>query len=120
MLDVFGGRYGTCDGVSRRSFLRVGALGLAGLTLPDVLRIRAEAGKSGGAKDTAVIQIFLGGGPTHLDTYDLKPDAPKEIRGEFNPIHTNVSGVDICELMPKQAQVMDKMALIRSLHHDTA
>jgi len=121
MLDVFGGRYGTCDGVSRRSFLRVGALGVAGLTLPDLLRLRAQAARSGEeVKDTAVIQVFLGGGPTHIDTYDLKPEAPKEFRGEFNPIKTDVPGIEICELMPAQAKVMDRLAIVRSLHHDTA
>jgi hypothetical protein len=121
MLDVFGGRYGTCDGVSRRGFLRVGALGIAGLTLGDMLRIRAHARALGTpVKDTAVIQIFLGGGPSHMDTYDLKPDAPKEFRGDFKPIATNVPGIDICELMPAQAKVMDKMAIIRSLYHDSA
>jgi hypothetical protein len=121
MLDVFGGRFGTCDGVSRRSFLRAGALGMAGLALPDILRLRARAAESGAAvKDTAVIQVFLQGGPTHIDTYDLKPEAPKEFRGEFSPIKTNVGGVEICELMPRQARVMDKLAILRSLHHDTA
>jgi len=121
MLDVFAGRYGTCDGLSRRSFLRVGMLGLAGLTLPDLLRLRALASSRGEpATDTAVIQIVLGGGPTHIDTYDPKPDAPKEFRGEFHPIPTNVPGISVCELLPQQAQVMDKMAIIRSLHHTTA
>ncbi len=86
MLNVFGGRFGTCDGVSRRSFLRVGALGIAGLALPDVLKARALAAKQGDApRNTAVIQVFLSGGPTHLETYDLKPDAPKEFRGDFKP-----------------------------------
>jgi hypothetical protein len=117
MLDIFGGRYGTCDGVSRRNFLRVGALGIAGLSLADMLRIRALGAT---AKDTAVIQIFLAGGPSHMDSYDLKPDAPKEFRGDFKPIATSVPGVDICELMPAQARVMDKMAIIRSLQHETA
>jgi hypothetical protein len=122
MLDVFGGRGGEmCDGLSRRSFLRVGALGMAGLALPDLLRLRARAAQGGRpVKDTAVIQIFLQGGPTHIDTYDPKPDAPKEIRGEFQPLKTNVPGIDICELMTRQAKVMDKMAIVRSLRHDTA
>jgi hypothetical protein len=121
MLDIFGGRYGTCDGMSRRNFLRVGTLGLAGLALPDVLRSRARAAKAGEAvKDTAVIQIFLGGGPTHIDTYDLKPDAPKEFRGEFKPISTNIGGINICEVLTNQARVMDKLAIIRSMHHTTA
>jgi uncharacterized protein (DUF1501 family) len=121
MLDIIGGRYGTCDGASRRSFLRVGVLGLAGLALPDVLRLRAQArGLGRPAKDTAVIQVFLGGGMTHIDTYDLKPDAPREFRGEFQPIATNVPGVSLCELFPRQARALDKMAVIRSLHHTTA
>jgi len=122
MLQVLGSRYGCCDGVSRRSFLRVGLLGMAGLTLPDALRLRAQAAQSkgGSKKDTAVILIYLGGGPSHMDTYDLKPEAPTEFRGEFKPIQTNVSGVEICELLPKQAKVMDKMAIIRSLHHRNA
>ena len=101
MLNILGGRFGTCDGVSRRSFLRVGALGLAGLTLPDVLRARAQAATRGEAtKNTAVIQVFLSGGPTHLETYDLKPDAPKEIRGEFKPIASTLPGVQISEYFP--------------------
>jgi hypothetical protein len=122
MLDIlFGGHYGTCDGVSRRSFLKVGALGLAGLSLADVLRTRALAARKGKAvKDTAVIQVFLGGGPTHIDTYDPKPDAPKEFRGEFQAIPTNVPGVLLCELFPRQAQIMDRLAVIRSLWHDMA
>jgi hypothetical protein len=121
MLDIFGGRYGTCDGESRRSFLRVGALSLIGLSLPDVLRKRAEAAALGHkTKETAVIQIFLSGGPSHIDTYDLKPGAPKEFRGEFTPIATNVPGIDVCELFPGQAKVMDKLAIIRSLRHTSS
>jgi uncharacterized protein (DUF1501 family) len=121
MLDVFGGRFGTCDGVSRRNFLRVGALGIAGLGLGDMLRIRAFAKARGSAvKDSAVIQIFLSGGPSHMDTYDLKPESPKEFRGDFKPIATNVPGIAITELMPAQAKVMDKMAIIRSLYHESS
>lgn len=123
MLDVIGGRNSggkRCDGVSRRGFLRVGALGVAGLTLADVLRLRARAAAQGGAsRDTAVIQVFLQGGPTHIDTYDPKPDAPREIRGEFAPIATKLPGVQVCELLPKHARILDKMTLIRSLHHET-
>lgn len=118
MLDVLGGRYGTCDGVSRRSFLRVGGLGLAGLTLPDILQAKAAQGSA--ARDTAVIQVFLGGGPSHIDTYDPKPDAPAEIKGEFKPIPTKVPGVFLGELLKNQARIMDKLAVVRSLHHDTA
>jgi hypothetical protein len=121
MLDILGGRFGTCDGMSRRNFLRVGTLGMAGIALPDLLRLRALAAKpESSPKDTAVIQIFLGGGPTHMETYDLKPDAPKEFRGEFKPIASNLPGAEICELFPAQARVMDKLAIIRSLHHTTA
>jgi uncharacterized protein (DUF1501 family) len=117
MLDVLGGRYATCDGASRRSFLRVGALGAFGLALPDLLRARAHGASR---KDAAVIQIFLGGGPTHIDTYDLKPNAPKEFRGEFKPIATTVPGLELCELFPQQAKLADKVAVIRSLHHTTS
>jgi hypothetical protein len=110
-------RYRYCDGLSRRSFLQAGALGLTGLALPDWLRLKAQAGSS--SRDTAVILIWLDGGPTHMDTYDLKPLAPAEYRGPFKPIKTNVPGVEISELMPRQAQVMDKLAILRSLYHTT-
>ena len=119
MLDVFGGRYGNCDGVSRRNFLRIGSLGLAGLTLPDLLRARASGAESA-SKGTAVIQVLLSGGPSHMDTYDPKPDAPREFRGEFKPIPTKLNGVNICELMPRQALAMDKMAIVRSLAHESS
>jgi uncharacterized protein (DUF1501 family) len=105
-----------CDGIGRRDFLRVGGLGLAGLTMADLLRAKAAQGAAGdkiGHK--SVIIIFLPGGPSHLDMYDLKPDAPKEIRGEFNPIKTNVPGIDICELMPRQAKIADKYAIVRGV-----
>jgi hypothetical protein len=121
MLNLFGRRFGNCEGASRRRFLRVGALGMAGLTLPDMLRLRASAESAGKrAHDTAVIHIMLGGGPSHIDTYDLKPEAPKEFRGEFKPIDTNVPGIQICELLPAQSRIMDKLTVIRSLHHTTA
>jgi hypothetical protein len=121
MLDVSGPRYDTCDGVSRRSFLKVGFLGLAGLTLADHLRLRAAARKEGKpTKDTAVILLWLGGGPSHLDMYDLKPDAPVEFRGDFKPIKTNVSGVQIGEHLPLQAKHMDKLAVVRSAAHTNA
>jgi hypothetical protein len=113
MLRIFtGGPSHFCDGVSRRSFLQVGALGFAGLTLADVLR--AEGAKSG-ASERAVINIHLGGGPSHQDMFDLKPDAPAEYRGEFRPIATNVSGLEICEHFPLLATMADKFAVIRSL-----
>src|SRR5438309_4246158 len=125
MLNILGNAQKFCDGINRRSFLKIGAFG-AGLTLADVLRLRA-----GGAEQTAptskpksAIMIYLPGGPSHMDMYDLKPDAPKEFRGEFNPIETNVPGVQICEHFPLQAQMWDKLACIRSIisvdeHSDT-
>jgi hypothetical protein len=98
--------------------LRVGTLGVGGLTLADVLRLRAE-GAGAEAKGRAVILINLNGGPPHIDMYDLKPDAPAEYRGEFKPIRTNVPGFDICELMPRQARIADKMAVVRNLQMST-
>ena len=81
---------------------------------------RGGASRVGRPKDTAVIQVFLEGGPSHIDTYDPKPDAPAEFRGEFRPIASNVPGIEVCELLPRQARVMDKMAILRSLHHSSA
>ena len=121
MLNIHGDRYGDCEGTSRRNFLRVGSLGLTGLALPDMLRIRAQAARLGtSSKNTAVIQIVLGGGPTHIDTFDPKPDAPREFKGEFKTIPTALPGVQFTELLPRCAQAMGKMALIRSLTHETS
>jgi hypothetical protein len=117
MLEVVGSRYRCCDGVSRRSFLKVGFLGLAGLTLADHLRLRA-AGTA--TKDTAVILIWLGGGPSHIDMYDLKPGAPAEFRGEFKEINTNVAGIRFGEHLPLQAKHADKLAVVRSVTHTNA
>ena len=102
-----------CDGVSRRSFLQVGAMAAGGLTLADLLRAEAAAGV--GSSHKAIINIHLSGGPSHQDMFDLKPAAPKEFRGEFNPISTNVPGIEICEHFPLLAQSTDKFAIIRSL-----
>ena len=113
MLTFWGPKRRFCDRVTRRDFLRVGALGLTGLTLADVLRLRAEAGQTGGPR--AVIMVCLAGGPSHIDTYDLKPDASAEFRGDFKPIRTNVPGFDVCELFPMQAQIADKLALVRTV-----
>jgi hypothetical protein len=113
MLTFLGGNRAYCDGVSRRSFLQVGGLGVAGITLPGLLRAEAKAGKKATRK--SLINIYLGGGPTHMDTFDLKPDAPKEYRGEFSPIATNAPGVEICELMPNLAKVGDKFSIVRSI-----
>ena len=102
-----------CDRISRRNFLRVGALGMGGLALPQLLRAESEAGV--GRSQKSVIMIYLPGGPPHQDTFDLKMDAPREIRGEFTPIPTNVPGIQICELLPKLARITDKLAIIRSI-----
>jgi hypothetical protein len=97
----------------RRDFLRAGALGFGGLTLPNLLRLRAAQGET--KTPRAVIMVCLAGGPSHLETYDMKPDAPADYRGEFNPIKTNVSGFDICEHMPLQTKIADKLALVRTV-----
>jgi hypothetical protein len=112
------GRY--CDGIDRRSFLQLGVAGLASVGLPRLLSAREQsAGPSRSGKDTAVILIWLDGGPSHMDLYDLKPEAPAEYRGIWKPIRTRVSGFDISELFPRQARVTDKFSVVRSLHHDT-
>ncbi|HJZ56191.1 MAG TPA: DUF1501 domain-containing protein, partial [Gemmataceae bacterium] len=99
--------------LGRRDFLRVGALGLCGPTLADLLRV--EAREQAPARPKSVIYIVLGGGPSHIDAWDLKPDAPAEFRGPFNPIPTKLTGVRICELMPLQAAIMDRLALLRGI-----
>ncbi|MSR58109.1 MAG: DUF1501 domain-containing protein [Planctomycetaceae bacterium] len=97
---------------SRRGFLRLGTLAFGGLTLGDLLRSRGAAMPDSGRAKSALL-IHLSGGPSHLDMYDMKPLAPIEYRGEFDPIRTNVSGMEICELMPMQAQIADKFAILR-------
>ena len=99
----------------RREFLRAGTLALGGLTLPELLRGRAIAGTTG--TDTSVILFCMWGGPSQLETYDMKPDAPSEYRGPLDPIKTNVPGIEICEYMPGQSKIADKFSIIRSLHH---
>ncbi len=121
MLTLWGSQQRFCDGITRRNFLQIGAFG-AGLSLAGMLRAREAAGNRSSSK--SAIMIYLPGGPPHMDMYDLKPDAPAEFRGEFNPIKTNVSGVEICEHMPMQAKMWDKLACIRSIvsvdeHSDT-
>jgi Protein of unknown function (DUF1501) len=122
MFTFWGKSQRFCDGMSRRGFLRVGAFG-AGLTLAGMLRARAESPAP--TKKRSAIMVYLPGGPSHIDMYDLKPDAPAEFRGEFKPINTNVTGVQICEHFPLQAQMFDKLAVVRSLvsvdeHSDSA
>ncbi len=112
------GRY--CDGMNRRSFLQLGMAGMASLGLPELLRARADSpAPVGGTRNTSVILIWLDGGPSHLDMYDMKPDAPAEYRGIWRPIRTRVPGMDITELYPRQARFTDKFSIVRSLHHNT-
>ncbi len=108
-------RGGFCDGISRRDFLRVGGLAMGGLSLPQLLAAEAQARPGATRRHKSVIMVFLPGGPPHQDMVDLKPDAPEGIRGEFKPIATNVPGIDVCEHMPRLAQRMDQMAIIRSI-----
>lgn len=131
MLTIFGKResnplgrkrigtgQGFCDGLSRRSFLQiggtvVGGVAAGGLALNDILGMEARAGI--GSSQKSIINIYLPGGPSHLDMWDLKPNAPVEVRGEFSPIKTNVSGIEICEHFPRLAKLADKFAIVRSL-----
>lgn len=114
MLTIWGAAQRYCDGISRRNFLKIGAFG-AGLTLADMLRARATAaGTSAASANKSVIMVYLPGGPSHMDMYDLKPEAPAEFRGEFKPIATSVPGVQISEHFPMQARMWDKMAVVRS------
>jgi hypothetical protein len=113
MLTLLGPRRRYCDGLSRRSFLNAGGLAVGGLTLPNLLRAEQQAGR--GRSERSVIMVYLSGGLAHQDTFDLKPHAPKEVRGEFKPIATNVPGIQVGELLPRLAACMDKMILVRSL-----
>lgn len=108
-----------CDGVRRRDFLKLGVLGLSGMSLANYLQM-AEAGELGTGQANAAIFINLAGGPSHMDTFDLKPDAPKEFRGEFNPIETNVPGIAISEHLPKMARCADKYTILRGVSHSLA
>lgn len=114
MLNIYGRKKRLCDGLTRREMLTIGALGLGGLALPDLLRAEAQQGRSNSRK--AVIMIYLCGAPPHQDMYDLKMQAPAEIRGEFQPIETNVPGIEICEHLPRLARIMDKLVPIRSVY----
>jgi hypothetical protein len=108
-----------CDGVARRDFLKVGALAPLGLSLAGYLRL-ARAQEAKNAQARSAIVIWLAGGPTHLDTFDMKPQAPAEIRGEFNPIATNVEGIEICEHLSGLARCADKLAVVRGVTHSLA
>jgi hypothetical protein len=108
-----------CDGLSRRSFLQLGVAGMASLGLGQVWRARADSARQRPALNTSVILIWLDGGPSHMDLYDLKPDAPAEYRGIWRPRQTCVTGFHVSELFPRQARVADKFSVVRSLHHGT-
>src|SRR3954454_16782736 len=104
-----------CDGVQRRDILRLGSLTALGLTAGGGSRDRAEAGVATPVKARSCIMLWLDGGPSHLETFDLKPDAPADVRGPFQPIRTATPGIDICELLPHTAQVTNRLAIIRSM-----
>ncbi|HEY7428390.1 MAG TPA: DUF1501 domain-containing protein [Gemmataceae bacterium] len=127
MFDVVLGNRGTarCDGVSRRDFLRVGALGGLSLTLPGLLRSQAQARTKRGARARSVILVYLGGGLSHHDSFDPKPDAPAEVRGKYKLIDTCVPGLRVTEMLPRMAKVMNRLTLVHSGahnndHHETA
>ncbi|GIW81310.1 MAG: hypothetical protein KatS3mg105_3117 [Gemmatales bacterium] len=115
MLTLHGKATRFCDGISRRSFLQIGALGMSGigLNLADIFRAEAQAQTH--SRERAVINIFLGGGPPHQDMWEIKTEAPSDVRGEFKPINTNVPGIQICEVFPRLARIMDKCVVIRSV-----
>src|SRR6187551_179445 len=123
MLSLPGSPGRHCDGVSRRDFLQIGGLGAVGLALPDLFRARAQGATApargplhrGEAKARACILLFMGGGPPQMDTFDLKPDAPAEVRGEFPPIATSVPGTQISSLLPALAKQAHRYAIIRSV-----
>ena len=117
MLSLSGSGTRLCDGVTRRDFLRVGGLALAGLTLPELVRYRCQAASGAKTRAKSVIQLYMWGGPSQLETFDLKPKAPDGIRGDFQPIATKVPGTHICEHLPKLAQMADRYAILRSVTH---
>lgn len=107
-----------CQGITRRGFLQIGCAGALGLTLPELLHAQ-QANKASGKPQRSVLLVWLWGGPSHLDTFDPKPDAPADYRGPFRAIGTNVPGIQISEYLPQLAKQADKYALLRSLHHET-
>ncbi|MBI1902602.1 MAG: DUF1501 domain-containing protein [Planctomycetia bacterium] len=116
MFTIFGRSQQFCDGVSRRGFLKIGALGVGGLTLANLLRAEALAGSVGERPSRkSIINIYLPGGPSHQDMFDLKPQAPLEFRGEFHPIATTVPGMEICQHFPRLAERGEKFAVVRSI-----
>ena len=119
MFDIETGHHTDCDGISRREFIRVGALTAFGISMPGLLAAKPDA------RSVSCILLWMGGGPSHLDTFDPKPDAPQEIRGDFGAIKTNVAGIRISDKLPHLAKQMDKLSVIRSVtspdgNHETA
>jgi hypothetical protein len=108
-----------CDNLTRRDFVKAGVLGAVGLNLAGYLRL-LHAGEVRAAKAKSAVFVWLGGGPTHMDTFDMKPDAPAEYRGEFKPIPTNIPGIQVCEHLPQLAKCADKYALVRGVSHSLA
>jgi len=117
MLDLRGSGTPLCDGISRREFLRVGALGLGGLSLPGLLEARALGETAHRIRPKSCIQLFMWGGPSQHETFDLKPNAPDGVRGTFRPTATRTPGIRICEHLPRLAQMTDRYAIVRSLTH---
>src|SRR5437879_3015672 len=125
MLTISGSPYRLCDSISRREFLRIGGLGTAGLALPELFQARAQAARAPGTgrvrgRAKSCILLFMGGGPPQMDTFDLKPDAPAEVRGELRPIATSVPGLQISEQLPLLARQMHRCAVVRSVSDDYA
>ncbi|HYT89489.1 MAG TPA: DUF1501 domain-containing protein, partial [Gemmataceae bacterium] len=123
MLTLPGSPHRLCDGISRREFLQIGGLGTAGLALPDLFRAQAAGARGatpGTGRAKACILLFMGGGPPQMDTFDLKPDAPAEVRGELRPIATRVPGIQISEQLPLLAQQMHRCAVIRTVSDEYA
>src|SRR5690606_6206943 len=122
MLNITGKAARFCDGLSRRQFLQVGGLSTFGLGLTDLLRCessQAQGAVSGKHRSKrSVILIWQHGGPSQLDTFDMKPEAPSEYRGPYRSIPSSLPGLDVCELMPHHARIMDKCTVIRSFSHD--
>src|SRR3954453_1680199 len=112
MLTLVGGKQRFCDGINRRSFLQIGSLAMGGLALPQLLQAQQ---RSGGSSNKSVIMVYLTGGLSHHDSFDMKPDAPREIAGEFRPMATRIPSIQISEYLPRLAGMMDKLAIVRSI-----
>ena len=114
------GQTSTCDGMTRRDFLQVGTLGAIGFGLPQWFAAQAAGAVKGDAGDRACIMIFNLGAPSNMDLWDMKPEAPAEVRGPFKPIATSSSAIQFSEILPRHAQIADKLSLVRSVHHSGA